>query len=302
VSVERSRDGAEAMARRVRSGIGRAGGAIGLGSWIVDRAWTLRLAPWLLVPSLIGNLAVGRARDVLGLAAALALCYAGRIVVERGLHEEADYARRAIAKAPRPPRKLLGALLVAAGVFVASLMASSAGVGLSLLYAGVALLGCVLAYGLDPRRDKGLAPRLAEAAGVRPEAVAAALTEAEGKIRDIEHWAARLRGRELNERLARITAQARAILRELEQNPSDIRRARRFLVTYLDGTRDVVRKYAKQQDDLADTQLAENFRHVLETIENVFAEQQRVLKRNETLDLEVQIEVLQTQLKREGVA
>ena len=51
-----------------------------------------------------------------------------------------------------------------------------------------------------------------------------------------------------------------------------------------------------------DTALAENFRHVLDTIERVFAEQEDVLKRNETMDLEVQIEVLRTQLEREGVA
>ena len=73
-------------------------------------------------------------------------------------------------------------------------------------------------------------------------------------------------------------------------------------MTYLDGTRDVVRKYQEQQRDLADTELAESFRHVLDTVERVFAEQEDVLKRNETMDLEVQIEVLRTQLEREGVA
>ena len=92
------------------------------------------------------------------------------------------------------------------------------------------------------------------------------------------------------------------MLAQIEKDPSDLRRARRFLVTYLDGTRDVVRKYQEQQQDLADTELAESFRHVLDTVERVFAEQEDVLKRNETMDLEVQIEVLRTQLEREGVA
>jgi hypothetical protein len=40
---------------------------------------------------------------------------------------------------------------------------------------------------------------------------------------------------------------------------------------------------------------------VLETVERVFEEQREILKRNESLDLEVQIEVLKTQLEREGV-
>ena len=89
----------------------------------------------------------------------------------------------------------------------------------------------------------------------------------------------------MTDRLARIVAQGRAVLAQIEQDPSDLRRARRFLVTYLDGTRDVVRKYGQQQQDLADTELAANFRHVLETVERVFAEQEEVLKRNETMDL-----------------
>lgn len=128
-----------------------------------------------------------------------------------------------------------------------------------------------------------------------------AITEAEAKLREIEQTAGRLHNRELTGRLGRIVDQARRVLAQIEKDPSDLRRARRFLVTYLDGTRDVVRKYTEQQQDLAETELADNFRHVLETVEQVFTEQEEVLKRNETMDLEVQIEVLRTQLEREGV-
>jgi hypothetical protein len=101
--------------------------------------------------------------------------------------------------------------------------------------------------------------------------------------------------------MQRITDQARVVLGQLETDPKDLPRARRFLVTYLDGTRDVVAKYAAQQHDLADTPLAENFRRVLTTIEQVFKEQEEVLKQDDKTDLEIQIEVLETQLKREGV-
>jgi hypothetical protein len=159
----------------------------------------------------------------------------------------------------------------------------------------------VLAYGFDPRGDKGLDPALAEKAGLKTDAVIAALEEARGKRRVIEADARGIHSRELKQRLGRITASARGVLQQIERDPSDLRRARRFLVTYLDGTRDVVSGYRAQQRDLADTALADNFRHVLETVEKVFNEQQEILKRNESLDLEVQIEVLKTQLEREGV-
>jgi 5-bromo-4-chloroindolyl phosphate hydrolysis protein len=266
------------------------------------KAWALRIAPWFLALPFVTSLIGGSVVDVLGLAGALACCHGGMRLVERGRQVEADYLRRTIAKAPRLLRKLLGAGLTAAGVLIASLLASSAGLATSLLFAGVAFGGCVLAYGIDPRQDKSLAPNLPSGSEVRMETVVAAIAEAERKIDEIEHWANRLRSRELTRHLQHIVGQARAILDEIEKDPADIRRARRFLVTYLDGTRDVVEKYAAQQEDLAETPLADNFRRVLATVETVFDEQHAVLKRNETLDLEVRIEVLETQLRREGVA
>ena len=67
-----------------------------------------------------------------------------------------------------------------------------------------------------------------------------ALEEAHRKVRGIEDAAQGLHSRELKTRLDRICQQARAILAQLEQDPKNLSRARRFLVTYLDGTRDVV--------------------------------------------------------------
>jgi hypothetical protein len=91
------------------------------------------------------------------------------------------------------------------------------------------------------------------------------------------------------------------VLDEIERDPKDLARARRFLNTYLDGTRDVVRDFARRQDDFADTPVAQNFKNVLGTIERVFDEQVEHLRKDEALDLDVAIEVLNTQLTKEGV-
>jgi hypothetical protein len=266
------------------------------------RAWTLRIAPFLLGVPLVTNLLAGDVAQIVALAAGLVLLLGAGALVEAGLAQEADYHARAIAKAPRPPRKLLGAALTGAALLVGAWWGAATGPALAVVLGAAGAIGCGLAYGLDPRQDKGLAPDLARKAGLKTEQVIEAITEAEAKLREIEQSAARLHNRELTERLGRIVAQARAVLAQIEQDPADLRRARRFLVTYLDGTRDVVRKYSQQQQDIGGTELAANFRHVLETVERVFAEQEEVLKRNETMDLEVQIEVLRTQLEREGVA
>ena len=47
--------------------------------------------------------------------------------------------------------------------------------------------------------------------------------------------------------------------------------------------------------------MEDNFRRVLTTIETVIAEQQTKLKENNLSDLDVNIEVLQMQLEKEGV-
>lgn len=295
------RSGGSSVARRVSSKDLQASGA-GRAAPRPRRAWVLRIAPLLLAIPLIWDLIAGNVGGVIALALGLVLYYVGTYLVETGLAEEADYHARDLVRAPRLPRKLAGAVAVGVATFVCSLGASGDGLALALLYGAVMGVGCVMAYGMDPTRDKGLAPELARKAGVRTEQVIEAITEAEGKLREIEQSAERLHNRELTTRLGRIVAQARRVLAQIEKDPSDLRRARRFLVTYLDGTRDVVRKYSEQQKDLAETELADNFRHVLDTVEQVFTEQEEVLKRNETMDLEVQIEVLRTQLEREGVA
>ena len=262
--------------------------------------WTLHVATFFCVgPVLVGLIFANPAKVIGALGAIAGLQLAARLI-RRGREAARDYDERSITKAP-PPFKLVGHVAIGlAGLVLASIAGHQPWI-LGMVAGGLVSYGSVLAYGLDPRRDKGLDAATAERAGLRTEAVLAALEEARGKVRQIETEARGLHSRELEERLARITASASGILRQLEQDPKDIRRARRFLVTYLDGTRDVVAGYRRQQRDLVDTPLAENFRHVLETVEQVFAEQAEVLKRNDSLDLEVQIDVLKTQLEREGV-
>ncbi|HAO32370.1 MAG TPA: hypothetical protein DCQ84_05350, partial [Candidatus Competibacteraceae bacterium] len=101
--------------------------------------------------------------------------------------------------------------------------------------------------------------------------------------------------------LRRIVGQARQILTMLEEDPRDLRRARKFLNVYLDGAKQVTEGYAKTHGRLNTPELENNFRQVLATIEEVFGEQRQKLLEADLTDLDVQIEVLTTQLKREGV-
>lgn len=262
--------------------------------------WALHVATFFSIGPLIAGLVFGNTPKVLGAVGAIVALQIAAWLIHRGRLAERDYAERAFAKAP-PPAKLGGQILTGLAAFLLAWLGDGQPLVLGLVAGGLMGFAARLAYGADPRGDKGLDADMAERAGLKTEAVITALEEARAKIRSIEEEARRLHSRELTERLGRIVTSANGVLRQIEKDPRDIRRARRFLVTYLDGTRDVVAGYRAQQRDLAATPLADNFRHVLETVEKVFLEQEEILKRNESLDLEVQIDVLKTQLEREGV-
>ncbi|MFO1049230.1 MAG: 5-bromo-4-chloroindolyl phosphate hydrolysis family protein [Geminicoccaceae bacterium] len=282
-----------------RVGGGRPTGALPALSMAPARGWLLKISACLFVWPLFLALLRGSLREVSAYVLAIVLLYTGGRLIERGSREELMNSGRALARSPTP-WKLLGAVAAGAGAALASLGTGDLLV-MGLVYGALVGGATVLTYGLDPKSDRAALEAAAKRAGIRTKEVLDALDEAHRKVRGIEDASQGLHSRELKARLDRICRQGRTILGQLEQDPRNLTRARRFLVTYLDGTRDVVAKYAAQQRDLADTALAENFRRVLTTVEQVFDEQEEVLKQDDRLDLEVQIEVLETQLKREGV-
>ena len=258
----------------------------------------LRLLPVVFVVPAFAMLTAGRPIALLALLAGTALLVLAGVLVRRGLDATAAYEKRRIAEAP-PPYRLAGALAIGLAFWLVGWLAAGYGALMGVILGGLGVAAGAVTYGLDPRRAKGL--DRAAATGVRGERVIEAIREAEGKLAEIETAAAALKNRELRGHVARIVTEARAVLDEIERDPKDLARARRFLNTYLDGTRNVVRDYARRQEDFADTPLAANFTNVLATIERVFAEQVTHLRKDEALDLDVAIEVLETQLTKEGV-
>lgn len=286
--------------RKVGGGLGLPAGAAASSRLWPAQGWLLKGFGVAFVWPLLLALLRGSFREAAALVACTALLFVAGNLVARGCREAAVNQGRTLALSPLPWR-LFGAGAAGLAAFFASFGPSNDSLAMALLFGVLAGLATVATYGLDPRADRAAIEEAAKRAGVKGRAVVEALEEAYRKVRGIEAAAAGLRSRELRARLERIAVQARTILGQLERDPKDLSRARRFLVTYLDGTQDVVGKYALAQHDVADTPLDANFRQVLGTIEQVFAEQEAVLRRDERLDLEVKIEVLETQMKREGI-
>ncbi|MCP3869503.1 MAG: 5-bromo-4-chloroindolyl phosphate hydrolase [Gammaproteobacteria bacterium] len=265
--------------------------------WI-GGGWLLFLLPLPLIPALFVSLLKGAILPALATLAAIALFVLAGISTRYGLVRERDYERKRFATAPRFKLKLFGGLLTAAGTLVCARFLVDEGWVFSLFTGALSMAGHWLSYGLDPVKDKSSAPGNS---GYTTQQVVDALREAAEKIEGIRNAARDMKNLELRGRLIRISESAMKIVDAIEEDPRDLRRARKFLNVYLDGAHKVANGYAKTHTHTQSEELESNFRNVLVSIETVFSEQHKKLLENDVLDLDVQIEVLDTQLKHEGV-
>lgn len=250
----------------------------------------------VLVAAIVA-MARGLLMPMIGNAVGYGLLLGGAWLLWRGLVAEAVYAHRLVAKTPWP-LKTVGGGLIGLGTGLTAWLGVGHHPGIAFAFGLVALLGCRLFYGTDPVEAK----RVTAASGLdTTDQVLAALTQAERSIAAVEQSSRDIRQPELNQRLRRVAALAREILTLLEEDPRDLRRARKFLNVYLDGVQRVVDGYARTHQRAASPDLDANFRRVLTSIEEVFQEQRRKLLESDIMDLDVQIEVLTSQLRREGL-
>jgi hypothetical protein len=258
----------------------------------------LFVLPLPLAASAAGALIGGDFRDLVLSAGLFLLFMLGAIATRQGLSREDAFARRSLARAGWIPLKGIGAGLVALASGLTAYLAVGHGLPMSLGYGGAALFGFFFAYGFDSfglKAPAGLEP------GVVTAEVAEAIDEAYGRLERIEDNNRQIRDREVNQRIVAIVDWGRKVLALIEQDPRDIRRARKFLNVYLDGAERVTERYARLEKEPLEPEIKHNFRTLLVDMENVFAEQHQKLLENDVLDLDVQVEVLTTRLRREGV-
>ena len=250
----------------------------------------------LLLASIVA-LGAGQFGNMVADAAAFALYMVGALLTRRGLQGTAADPDRRYADPPWISRKTLGAVVVAIATAITAYFGVSHGLANSIAFAGVSVIAFHLLYGLDPIR----VPRMHNLGMSEGQGVKQVLQEAEARILNIERAASHIGNSELRRRLGRIAEQGREILTLIERRPRDLRRARKFLTVYLEGAERVTQGYAATHRVADSRELEQNFRNVLVTIEEVFAEQQKRLLEADLMDLDVQIEVLTKQLKREGI-
>jgi 5-bromo-4-chloroindolyl phosphate hydrolysis protein len=259
----------------------------------------LYILPFPLVIGAIIALVAGNVGGTLLLGGSFAAYMLAATIARKGFQLEAEYKRRKIARAPKTPFKTIAAIFSSVTTGVLAWLGADYGVVPAVVMGAATFLAFALSYGLDPRRDKAGNITL----GVTADEIIDALNAAEIRIKSIEDARRMIRNPEYGKRLDQITSKAREILNTIEDDPTRLSRARKFLKVYLDGTDKVAQGYARSQNNKEGmtSALDTDFNRVLDSIEQTFSEQKTKLLENNNFDLDVQIAVLEQQLKREGV-
>jgi hypothetical protein len=237
--------------------------------------------------------ALGMATD-LGAAAIMA----GAIfLLTEGMRAEEAFAARKVAKKPAIPRKIIAAVTMGFGVFLAALDPSAPALIEPLIYGVIAVALFLSAFGLDPLRDKSVGG----VDGHQRDRVARAVDEAEAHLEAMGLAIARAGDRALERRVESFQTTARQMFRAVEDDPRDLTAARKYLGVYLLGARDATIKFADLYARSTDAQARADYVALLDDLEQNFSAKTVKLMESDRTDLDIEIGVLRERLGREGV-
>ena len=222
---------------------------------------------------------------------AFAMLYGSINLINRGLVAEHNYNKAAISKAPKVKYKFLGSVALGATTLFITLLIDKLNIANTIVLPILATAGSIIYYGKDPSKDK-----IPKDSGVNYEKLIAELADADKKIKAIESTKDNIEDLELKDAIDKATIKAKDILKTIEEDPKDIRVARKFMVVYLDGIKDVVDKYDSINENILDDSYRVRLIELLSDASTKFDKELDRLKSNEVFDLDVQIDSLKQQL------
>ncbi|QDL90668.1 hypothetical protein FDP22_02025 [Paroceanicella profunda] len=263
---------------------------------VSGRARLLYLASLPMLFAGIGEIRQGDARGMLVELGAFVLFLAAAGLVNEGQRAQEAYDARSVAKPPAIPRKILGAVAAGLGVALGAAFGWGLGPVSGVIFGAVAAGAAVVAFGPDPLRAKGIAAD--DFYGAR---AADALERAEELLREMTAAAARFGDRALEGRVERVAGAARDVFAEVEADPRDLDRARKFLGVYLTGARDATVRFAAVWQRSRDAKARADYEALLGDLESSFTARRRELLAEDRGTLDVEIEVLRKRLRQEGL-
>jgi 5-bromo-4-chloroindolyl phosphate hydrolysis protein len=225
-------------------------------------------------------------------AVAFVLFFTVAKLSKKGFEQERAYLLATLTKAPDIPYKLLSALLLGVATLFAIAIAGGGSMIDGLFLGGIAIAGYYLYYGFDPKEDK-----LENLGNISAEFVLETIEEAQGKLARIDEKLESIGDTTLTQKLSIAVKKAEYILDTIQKDPKDIRVARKFLIVYIDGIARVIDSYVSLDEGDIDASRRQKLYGLVEELEEKFDRELERLKRNNLFDLDVNIDVLQEQIK-----
>lgn len=224
---------------------------------------------------------------------AFVLFYATAKLNTWGLANEFTYHKEKLTKAPTKPYKTMSAILLGIATFFTATVAGGESFLMGIFLSITSTVGYGLYYGLDPRSDK-----LENIGDVSAELVLKTISDAKSKLVIIEeHVEKILKDSLLHDKLTLAVKKAEHIIQTIQEDPKDIRVARKFLVVYIDGLEKVTKSYTSLDESDIKGETKEKLHQLLDDVEHKFDRELSRLKKNNEFDLDVNIDVLQQQIK-----
>jgi len=262
---------------------------------IFDRAPRAILIYIFLIPMFVSTILSLFSQDYANFIAKLigfALLFGSSKLIDKGLENEYNYKKATFTTAPKHKYKLYGAITLTIALLFIGFMVTHLNpinVVFSSIIGGV---GAYLYYGKDPSVDK-----LPKESGVNYQKLIKDLNEAQEKLDLIDKEKEKIKDYELKKAIDNAASKAHDILENIKQDPKDLQVARKFMVVYLDGVKDVISQYNSIDKDVLDSSFRDRLIELLIEASSRFEKELQRLKSNEIFDLDVQIDALREQLK-----
>jgi 5-bromo-4-chloroindolyl phosphate hydrolysis protein len=213
-------------------------------------------------------------------------------LAKKGFIQEGVYHQNTFTKAPKIPYKMIAGYLLGVATFFTAMVTGSQDFMKSVFLAIIATVGYYLFYGFDPKGDK-----FKNLGDVSSEFVLETISEAKSKLSTIQEDMQEINDTLLYEKLNIAVTKAEHIIQTIQEDPKDVRVARKFLIVYIDGIAKVTDSYTALDEADISTDTKTRLHSLMDDVEKKFDQELKRLKNNNEFDLDVHIDVLQEQIK-----
>ena len=213
-------------------------------------------------------------------------------LARKGLDAESFYNENTFTKAPKIPYKTIAGYLLGGSTFFTAFITGGEPFVKSAFLAIIATVGYYLLYGFDPKKDK-----LENLGDISAEFVLETISEAKSKLSSIKNDMRDIKDTLLYDKLSTAVSKAENILQTIQEDPKDIRVARKFLIVYIDGMAKVTESYTDLDEQDITTHTKVKIHTLMDDVEIRFDKELSRLKNNNQFDLDVHIDTLKEQIK-----